>query len=434
MASISKDAKGLRRILFVGADGKRAAVYLGKLPKKAAEAISTKIEAIVATQVAKISIDRETADWIGGLDARLYGKLAAVGLVPKRSEPASNCTTVAAFVESYLCSLSVKKGTATAYGHTRRNLADFFKGKNLVDVTQGDADDFRRYLGRPKKEQGAGLSANTVNRRCGVAKQFFRAANRKRLIPDNPFGDMKGLSARGNKAKEFLVTRKMAALVLDACPDAQWRLLFALSRFGGLRCPSEHLGLTWRDIDWDRGRMTIHSPKTEHHEGGESRQIPIFPELRPYLEQVWDEAAEGTESVITRYRDTNGNLRTQLHRIIRKAGLEPWVKPFHNLRSTRETELAETFPIHVVCAWIGNTEAVARKHYLQVTDEHFERGQKPTQNPTHKGAKLGKMEPNGDTADSRIPRENRDFSGISKLDNGRTKIRTSDLVLIRDAL
>jgi hypothetical protein len=25
-----------------------------------------------------------------------------------------------------------------------------------------------------------------------------------------------------------------------------------------------------------------------------------------------------------------------------------------------------------VCAWIGNTVAVARKHYLQVTDEHFE--------------------------------------------------------------
>ena len=69
----------------------------------------------------------------------------------------------------------------------------------------------------------------------------------------------------------------------------------------------------------------------------------------------------------------NANLRTQLERIIRRAGLKPWPKPFQNCRSTRETELAETYPIHVVCAWIGNTVAVAAKHYLQVTDADFEK-------------------------------------------------------------
>lgn len=29
--------------------------------------------------------------------------------------------------------------------------------------------------------------------------------------------------------------------------------------------------------------------------------------------------------------------------------------------------------MHVVCAWIGNSEPVAAKHYLQVTDEHYAR-------------------------------------------------------------
>lgn len=33
----------------------------------------------------------------------------------------------------------------------------------------------------------------------------------------------------------------------------------------------------------------------------------------------------------------------------------------------------EIYPAHVVCGWIGNSEAVARKHYLQVTDAHFEK-------------------------------------------------------------
>lgn len=119
----------------------------------------------------------------------------------------------------------------------------------------------------------------------------------------------------------------------------------------------------------------MHSPKTEHHPGGESRWIRLFPELREYLAQVFDEAAPGTEYVITRYRpkaETHLNLGPQLKRIIQRAGLKPWPKVWHNLRATRETELAESWPEHVFCSWIGNSRLVARKHYLQVTDEHFE--------------------------------------------------------------
>jgi len=168
----------------------------------------------------------------------------------------------------------------------------------------------------------------------------------------------------------------VADKVLEACPDAQWKLLFALSRYGGLRCPSEHLALRWGDINWERGRMTVHSPKTEHHEGKGSRVVPIFPELLPYLEAVRDEANPGIDCpnsspVITRYRDGNANLRTQLLRIITRAGVQPWPKLFQNLRTTRQTELVEDFPAHVACAWMGNSEAVARKHYEQVTDAHF---------------------------------------------------------------
>ena len=126
-------------------------------------------------------------------------------------------------------------------------------------------------------------------------------------------------------------------------------------------------------MDWERGRLLIRSPKTDHHEGKDSRLVPIFSELRPHLEAAWDQAADGAEFVINRYRDGNANLRTQLLRIIAKAGLISWPKLFQNLRSTRETELAETFPLHIVTAWLGNSQLIAAKHYLQVTDEHFQK-------------------------------------------------------------
>ncbi len=78
----------------------------------------------------------------------------------------------------------------------------------------------------------------------------------------------------------------------------------------------------------------------------------------------------------------NANLRTQLHKIIQRAGLTPWPKAFQNLRFTRETELAETFPIHVVTKWLGNSPKIAIKHYLQVTEDHFAKALEAAQNPT----------------------------------------------------
>ncbi len=138
--------------------------------------------------------------------------------------------------------------------------------------------------------------------------------------------------------------------------------------------------LKWEDIDWERSRFTVRSSKTEHHVGGGIRQVPIFPELYPHIRDCFEQAKEGQIFVISRYRDPSVNLRTQLCRIIKRAGLEAWPKLFQNLRSTRETELAEQYPIHVICAWIGNSPAVAAKHYLQVTEDHFK---KALQNPMH---------------------------------------------------
>ena len=76
-------------------------------------------------------------------------------------------------------------------------------------------------------------------------------------------------------------------------------------------------------MNWELDRIHITSPKTEHHAGGKSPIIPLFPELRPYLEHCYKLAAKGDKYVITRYRDTNANLRTRLEKIIKRAGLKP---------------------------------------------------------------------------------------------------------------
>ena len=83
-------------------------------------------------------------------------------------------------------------------------------------------------------------------------------------------------------------------------------------------------------------------------------------------------AEDRSEYVIAKHRIRSENLRTTFHKIIKRAGLKPWPKPFQNLRSSRETELIERFPIQTVVSWIGNSPAVALQSYLQVRESDFE--------------------------------------------------------------
>jgi len=143
-------------------------------------------------------------------------------------------------------------------------LAFFGESKPLREITEADAEDFRRFLLEGKhREQGKTfkLSENTVRRRCAVAKQFFNRAVKQRLLAVNPFRELKG-EVMGNEEKQHFISTADADSVLAACPDAEWRLLFALARYGGLRCPSEHLALKWAGVDWEKGRLTVYSPNT----------------------------------------------------------------------------------------------------------------------------------------------------------------------------
>ena len=363
MASISNDPNGRRRILFIGANQKRRVIRLGKVSQRFAESVKVKVEDLVSASITGHAPADETARWLAHLDPDLYNKLARVELVKRRCSP-----TLAAFTESYIHKrVDIKPRTQINLNQARQYLLGFFDANRpLRDITPGDAEEFRLHL------VGQGKSDNTVHRAVGRARQFFRAAMQYGLIESNPFEGI-AASVRANPQRFYFVSRDITQEVLDHCPDSQWRLIVALTRYGGLRCPSEVLALSWSDVNWELNRIRVPSPKTEHLEGKASRTIPLFPELRPLLMEAFELAQPGTQHVIYRYRDGNANLRTQLQRIIRRAGLDPWPKLFQNMRSTRETELAETFPMHVVCQWIGNSQPVAVAHYLQLTDEHFER-------------------------------------------------------------
>lgn len=368
MPGIQRDAAG-PYVQFKGPDGKRRKFRLTGLSDRDADRFAEKLTELLHAVKSGSMISERIAAWTAKLGSDHAAKLAEYGLLPRR-ETADERPRLGPFLDGYLAKRTdVKGSTAIFYRQTQRNLVAYFGAdRELQSVTAGDADEFRLWL-LTKKTKGQGLGEVTANRRCSLAAQFFTAAVRKEFITANPFEGVAG-GVKSNKERMYFVTREEADKVLEECPDQEWSLIFALSRFGGLRTPSEHYRLLLNEIDWARDRFLVHSPKTEHHRGGKSRWVPLFPELRPLLLYASETAAPGDTHVIRRYRN-QASLRTRFEKIIRRAGLTPWPRLFQNLRSTRETELAAKYPLHIVCAWLGNKATIAAEHYLQVTDADF---------------------------------------------------------------
>ena len=365
MASLAQDGtSGRWTVQFLARDGKRRSIRLGAVSKRQAEAVRLKVADLAGAVLSGRAPADETARWLADLGEPLRGRLAAVGLI---HSPAGS-PTLKAFIDDYLAGRSdLKAGTKQHIGHTAKNLIDFLGAeKPLREITEGDGDEWRRFLA----EQG--LAEPTIRRRCGIGKQLLRAAQRKHLIPANPFADLRGGNL-ANPDRAFNVTGDMAAKILDAC-TGEWKLIFALLRFGGLRCPSELMGLRWNDVLWGQDRIIVHSPKTAHHPGHESRVMPLFPELMEPLREAFEAAAPGTEYIVNRHRGAAvaPRLRQEFLCIIAKAGLQPWPRLFQNLRSSRQTELVQQgHPLRVACDWLGNSQPVAARHYLQVTDADY---------------------------------------------------------------
>lgn len=278
MASISKDRAGNRKVQFAHLR-KRRTVYLGEMTLKNVKHVRDNIEALVSAALSRTAPEPKVAEWVGTIPDWLAEKLANVELIAPRESQADQTKLLGMFLTNYLAIRSdVKPLTKLKYETTRRYLVEHFGETRLLrSITAGCADEFRLKLAERKvgEDTERSFGENTVRKHIAVAKVFFKAAVRKNLIPSNPFDGHKA-TIQPNPDRFHFVSRADIQKIIEACPDAQWRLLIALSRFGGLRCPSEHLALKWGHVDWQQGRINVQSPKTAHHVGKATRTIPCF--------------------------------------------------------------------------------------------------------------------------------------------------------------
>ena len=381
MASVSRAPKGQKIVQFVSPEGGRKSIRLGKVDMRGAESVARHVESLLSQKICGQPMARETAAWLSDLPIPLKLKLAKTGLIEAElpgdapaEEPKK--TFLGAFLDGYILSRrDVKPATLVVWKQPCRNLKEFFgEGKRLSDITPGDCKQFREWLLTQK------LASTTKAKRLKFAREFFNVARAHKFIEANPFAEIK-VPAGDVSTRQHFVGRDVVARVL-AVADPDYRTIIALSRFGGLRCPSEVLSLEWQHVDFKTGRIQVTSPKTEGYAGKASREIPIFLDLLPFLEEAYKLAAPGQTHVVGGnhlakadgvHGWMNCNLRTHLLGLLKLAGVEPWPRLFRNLRSSFETELLEESPSHVVAAWLGHSAVIMLKHYAQVTSDHFER-------------------------------------------------------------
>jgi len=359
MASIEKRGRTTRVIAYV--DKQKYCFPLGPVRQKIAERFANNIDSLLHERRCNLPLSREVSNWLSGLDDSFYGLVVERGL----AEPRTVTGTLGSFIDSYIAGRTdVTSRRIEKLKCAKERLIEFFGDVDLRKITAGAADEYSRWLlGK--------MASTTAHKECQIAAQFFRHAARKELITRNPFeGVTVGTST--NDERRVFVGRNVIHKVLDTCPNWEWRTVVALARYGGLRCSSEVALLKWTDLQWDKERFTVTSPKTKRYGKG-TRVVPMFAELRPFLDEA---DAMTTDDDIWGIPMLGGqpskNLGTTFRKIMRRSGVDTWPKPFQNLRSSRQTELEKHFPTYKVCAWMGNTPTIAHKHYLTVTDGDYD--------------------------------------------------------------
>ena len=350
-----KSRNGWRAQVFVR--GKLRKLWLGPISASGCKLICQHLDALKHAAEAAVPASANSLKWARSTDERIQKQLAKWGLIELGSTE-SLPKLVGAYAERYRDAVSGANSTKKRWKNTVSKLLQFFPPHvSLSAVSPGDAE-------RVAKSIRSQFSSSHAGKLLSDFKQIFAAGGKDRLITENPFEHI-NTKGQHDKARETYVEAATINKLLEHC-DTHFAAIITLARFAGLRVPSEPLALELSHLDLPAGKMSIWSPKTGF------RVCPIFPECRPHLEKLWDQAAEGQKHLFTRARSSAATVwRDKLLSVCQAASVKPWPKLWQNLRASARTDLESRFPAFVCDSWLGHSSRIAAKHYSRVNDQHF---------------------------------------------------------------
>lgn len=246
--------------------------------------------------------------------------------------------------------------------------------------------------------QERGLSDKTVAVTADYLTQCYRWALDQELIEANPIAGLKGIPSRKGAGKPYTldeVRRLLAAALADTGDQRDWRIrtLVILEAYYGARA-GQIINLKWSDIDLDRivtvplrdGRQLRFTgafrlrQDVSGSKGQAERELPIVPAARAVLLGAWNRRASDDGFVLWNWRDpsrpaTYQGMNTGLRELERRAGVAHIKgRSFHAYRRGHATAVMAGVGAKAAADAIGDTVAVALKHYVKASPEDMAAG------------------------------------------------------------
>lgn len=321
---VRKRADGRWEVQVTGADGKVSSLYArtrGELTTKLQEAASARSQGII---------------------------------------PAPSRLTLARYLESWLRVKQSSRRAATYASYEAYCRQHIVPALGSIPLSRVTAQDVEAFLAGARSKKGEKLSPRTIAHLRSILRNALGAAVRQKLIALNAaaLSEAPKLGAKEMVVLSTAEAPKLTAVLQDHDDGAIYMLGMMALRLG------EVLGLRWRDVDFARGRLTVHQTyqlvKRERVFGepksSESRRtVNLAPHILEALQRVRDrqtfdraraesidawEAHGGGDLCFTDElgRPRNPSTVTRnLHHILTSAGVTDVT--FHGLRHSAATLL-----------------------------------------------------------------------------------------------
>ena len=268
-----------------------------------------------------------------------------------------------------------------------------FGERRLGDMTTAMIETMRTELRR------AEVSAQTIQRIVSLLSCTFDFAQKSDPNLDNPTTRLSRVKHQKKEVVPFTREETDALLNIGAiqyntvtrgpnkgkktenkAKTAEFRAMIGLSLFAGLRA-SEALGLTWENVDLERGLIRVNQVAMEgtirnSTKTYKPRVVPITGSLKPLLEDLRQhhiQAQRETGLLLSRNGvDPYNQIPVMFGRVRKQAGVTS-EKGHHALRHTFATRASEkNIDLKTIQRWLGHASIATTMIYVHSTEEHLE--------------------------------------------------------------
>lgn len=340
--TIERDGKIYARVTYIGADGKRHAVWRRAENKTHARELKKKLlrelddhgessidgDHLVFRDLARVYEDRKL------IPAEYIGDRKVAGLRSVKSPKT--------FIKV---------------------LTDFFGSRKIKSITHSDVEKFRRERLKTKTVREEERTIASVNRELELLRAIMNFAKREGWLIKTPFETGSTLISKADETRrERILSREEEDRLLTNCTGRRVHLRLLLMAALDTACRrGELLQMRWSDVDFENRLINVRALTTKT---ARSRSVPISARLIGELTSLYNKSKSDEELVF--------GIKTDIKRSFTSACKDAKIEDFHfhDCRHTAITRMIKAgMPPTLVMKISGHTQMDTFTRYVNTDND-----------------------------------------------------------------